>query len=193
MRTRTHRVARYDVLVTGSPIVCTAVSVVLLAACGGAGGPTPADPAALARQANELAAALHEAAPVGGLRVQLAFRAGADLDLYVTDPLEETVYFANTPTRTGGELLADRRCGDAEVRVEEVVFREPLPGRYRVGVDYPKHCAGREETAAFAVTLRTSGLRREHTGSIAFQHFLPTVIEIDLAPSSPEAAGTSKP
>ena len=36
------------------------------------------------------------------LRIQLAFDDAADLDLYVTDPLQETVYFANTRSRSSG-------------------------------------------------------------------------------------------
>ena len=42
--------------------------------------------------------------PAGALRARLVFSADADLDLYVTGPDLETVYFANTPTRLGGVL-----------------------------------------------------------------------------------------
>ena len=80
------------------------------------------------------------AAPAGALRVELAFGQDADLDLYVTDPLQETVYFANTPSQQGGVLLDDRRCDSPPPRIETVVFEHPPPGRYRVGVDYPRRC-----------------------------------------------------
>ena len=55
----------------------------------------------------------------GGLRVELVFSDDADLDLYVTGPDLETVYFANTPTRAGGALERDLRCdGEPGTRVE---------------------------------------------------------------------------
>jgi hypothetical protein len=68
-----------------------------------------------------LQAVLAEPAPEdfsGGLLVRLAFDDVADLDLFVTDPLQESAYFANTPTRSGGRLLDDRRCSDPSPRVE---------------------------------------------------------------------------
>ena len=40
----------------------------------------------------------------------LAFDAEADLDLYVTDSAHETVCFGNSPSGTGGEVLADLCC-----------------------------------------------------------------------------------
>src|SRR5262245_1845234 len=66
--------------------------------------------------------ALELPAPAGGLRVERHFGAEADLDLYVTDPLQETVYFANSPTRRGGRLEQDLRCDAATPRSEVVVF-----------------------------------------------------------------------
>ena len=37
--------------------------------------------------------------------------------------------------------------------VEVVTFRDPLPGVYRVGVDYPKHCRGRDDPASYVVVV----------------------------------------
>ena len=76
----------------------------------------------------------------GELVVRLAFEPGADLDLYVSDPLEETAYYANTPVRSGGALDADRRCPEPGDGVETVRFAAPLAGRYRVGVDFQQRC-----------------------------------------------------
>jgi uncharacterized protein YfaP (DUF2135 family) len=70
------------------------------------------------------------------LRVRLAFGTEADLDLYVTDARDETLYFANQRAASGGRLVSDAHCGSPAPRVEEVRFEAPPPGRYRVGVDY---------------------------------------------------------
>ena len=59
--------------------------------------------AELARQSQQLAAQLDSGMRQAGsgVTVQLAFGEEADLDLYVTDPLLETVYFARHESRTG--------------------------------------------------------------------------------------------
>jgi len=125
----------------------------------------------------------------GELRVELVFGAGADLDLYVTDPAQETVYFANTPSRaSGGRLEADLRCqaGTGAPRVETVVFASAPTGRYRVGVDYAAACeAGGDAAEAFLVVVEFGGLRRgeprrEVRGEISRGSFLPQVLELDL-------------
>jgi hypothetical protein len=117
----------------------------------------------------------------GALVVRLAFDAGADLDLYVTDPLEETAYFANTPTRAGGTLDADSTCADPGERVETVRFEAPPPGRYRVGVDHPASCGG-AAPAPFAVRVEHGGRVWQTTGSVAPRRFEPIVLEISVDP-----------
>lgn len=133
----------------------------------------------LALEANELSAAL--AAPgafplvPGSARVRLAFGAGADLDLYVTGPDHETVYFANTPSRAGGALERDLRCDAASPRIEVVKFDRAPPGAYRVGVDFPERC-GRADAVAFVVVFEAGSAREERRRSIAPGHFLPVVM-----------------
>ena len=90
-----------------------------------------------------------------GLTIQLTFGADADLDLYVTDPLLETVYFANHSGKSGGRISDDVRCDGLQERgsrqtprIEEVRFDAPIPGLYRIGIDYPTKCEGGEEQAA---------------------------------------------
>jgi hypothetical protein len=111
------------------------------------------------------------------LVVRLAFDGSADLDLYVTDPLEETVYFANTPTRAGGALDADRTCRDPAPRVETVRFERPPPGRYRVGVDHPASCAS-DAPASFAVRVERGGRSWEASGALESRRFDPIVLEV---------------
>ena len=123
--------------------------------------------------------------PRDGLRVQLAFGTRADLDLYVTDPFEETVYYANTPTRAGGELIEDRRCVHEAPRIETVRFPQPLaPGRYRVGVDYPRACDEAKEPAPFAVSIDGPGGRITQQGLARHQVFEPIVLEVVIDPAS---------
>ncbi len=129
-----------------------------------------------------LAADLHAAAidaPEGALVVQLAFDASADLDLYVTDPLQETVYFANTPSRSGGFLDRDRTCKDAAPRVEAIVFERPPPGRYRIGVEHAQPC-GAGVGAPFAVRALHGERRFETSGVLPPRRFAPIVLELEV-------------
>lgn len=134
-----------------------------------------------ARELPELAAT--SAPEPGALRVRLLFGADADLDLFVTDPRQETVYFANTPSlASGGALDADRRCDAPAPRVETVTFAAPPAGRYRVGVDYPERCGAGRAPAAYRVAAEAQGWRQERAGTIEFGRFDPAVLEFDWEP-----------
>lgn len=119
------------------------------------------------------------------LRVLLAFGPGADLDLYVTDPLQETVYFANSPSAAGGRLEADLHCGSEPPgdRIERVRFAEPPSGTYRVGIDYPRSC-GRARAAAFALAVVRGEDVAIHTGVLEPLEFRLAALDFEL----PEAA-----
>ena len=127
-------------------------------------------------------------APVAtsGLSVLLTWEAPVDLDLYVTDPTFETVYFANNPTRTGARLLRDARCADVLDKgappVEQANLPNPQPGRYRVGVDFIDVCTATKQPASFRVVIEFGGQRREITGTIRPQEFEPIVTEFSLHP-----------
>ena len=137
----------------------------------------------LAERAEALAAILADgpAAPEGSLRVRLAFEDDVDLDLFVSDPLKETVYFANDRSQSGGALDADARCETPGPRIEQVSWSTPLPGRYRVGVDFPRRCGGRTRgRAPFAIAVERGGSRTLHRGVIDAGVFLPIVDRFDL-------------
>lgn len=148
--------------------------------------PPPAWNAERTREAEGLAgrlATFPEAAH-DELRVHLAFGQGADLDLYVTGPREETLYYANTPSRIGGELREDRRCVHDAPRVETAGFPAPLtPGRYRIGIDYPHACSDAKVPVPFALRVDEPGGRHELQGLAAHRVFEPVVLEFEIRAS----------
>jgi hypothetical protein len=150
--------------------------------CAGPNGPGRSSRDALAAEANALTDALTAAPPVAAdtLRVRLAFGARADLDLYVTDPTQETAYFANSPTKLGGVLEEDLRCEAPAPRVETLRLTPAAAGRYRVGVDYPEACGDDRGAVAFVVFLERGPRREERRGSIRPGEFLAIVLEADL-------------
>jgi hypothetical protein len=158
-------------------------AALLLACANGPAKPPPLPPppewtAALTARADALEATLaaEPQAAAGELVVRLAFEPGADLDLYVSDPLEETVYYANTPVRSGGALDEDLRCPHAQGN-ETVRFAAPLAGRYRVGVDFPQRCESEERFVPWVVSIDAKGERRLLRGLAALHVFASRVGE----------------
>ena len=139
----------------------------------------------LVAEAESLEAALAKAAPAesGALRVRLAFGAEADLDLYVTDALSETIYFANERAASGGQLRADARCASPAPRIEEVVFATPPPGTYRVGVDYMVYraeCGEQPPVVAYVIAIDGPDGRRLTRGLARRGIFDPRVLELEF-------------
>lgn len=132
----------------------------------------------------ELAGELKEQRPPAseGVVVRLKFDDTVDLDLYVTDPLLETVYFARHESRTGGVIAADVRCDTPGPRVEEIRFVQPWPGRYRVGVDFPGRCDGSASPAPapYAVSVSANGVVHETHGLVNLKYFEVVVLEFEV-------------
>jgi hypothetical protein len=150
-------------------------------------GPSPAELAAHHEALAQLLASAPAEATADSLVVRLAFDADADLDLYVTDSAHETVYFGNSPSGTGGELLADLRCDAPSPRVETVVFAQRRPGAVRVGVDAPERCRKRVRLVPFVVELRAGERRVLQRGAAVTGRFEVIVLEIEV-----DGAGSSR-
>lgn len=118
-----------------------------------------------------------------GLHVLLTWNAPVDLDLYVTDPSWETVYFANTPSRAGGRLEGDVRC-DTLKRVgqqaEWVRFPAPNGGPYRIGVDFIDDCGSDIEIVPFRIVVDLDAARFEETGHVQLERFQPLSSEFEI-------------
>ncbi len=159
--------------------------MMLISACTSASGPSQSELQRRTAEANALAAQL-AANPLmppvpGEVRVRLVFGESADLDLYVTDPRQETVYFANSPSRGGGRLDHDVRCGEPPPRVETVEFEAAVPGVYRVGVDFPPEtCDRANDPVVFVVVFESYGRRQEKRLSIRPGQFIPVVLEAEV-------------
>ncbi len=120
--------------------------------------------------------------PLTGVSVALVWDAPVDLDLYLTDPTWETVYFANTPSRSGARLLRDTRCDGPAVgaSIERAEMAVPLAGRYRVGVDFSDLCGAPRAPVSFRVVVDYAGRRAETIGHVRLEEFQPIVVEFEL-------------
>jgi hypothetical protein len=116
----------------------------------------------------------------GTLEIRLHFGPEADLDLHVTDPEQETVYFGNNPSLAGGVLANDLRCDAPSPRVERVEFAAPKPGRYRVGVDYARRCRRVRGPVPYEIEVRGGELDLRLQGEILPGRFQNIALEFDL-------------
>jgi hypothetical protein len=155
---------------TGVVLIGSALWALGLAGCSEAPAPLP-PPSAL----GEVPAAAHD------VRVRLEFGADADLDLFVTDPMHEEIYFANSPSRLGGVFDSDRRCDDPAPRVETVRFSPAPAGRYRVSVDFPIRCRPGIEAVPYRVVVEANGEERRVEGTAHFGSLEHIVIEFEAA------------
>jgi len=139
--------------------------------------------AACARHASPPPPAAPPEPPRPGVTVTLRWTAAVDLDLYVTDPALETVYFANPRTASGGILERDARCARREPgeQVERARWTSPPAGRYRVGVDFLETCGGASEEVPYTLLVEVDGVRQELTGRARLAERQPLVLEFRVA------------
>ena len=114
------------------------------------------------------------------LQIRLVFGAEADVDLFVTDPDLETVYFGNNPSLGGGVLAEDIRCNAVTPRAEVVTFRHARPGRYRVGVEHARRCKRLRLPVPYRVEVLADESNWSVEGEIAPGAFDNRVLEFDL-------------
>ena len=114
------------------------------------------------------------------LRVRLLFGPEADLDLHVTDPKSETVYFGNSPSRGGGVLSGDVRCDAPAPRIEVVTFVKPETGRYRVGVDFAGSCKKVRDAVPFQIEVLGPHGRQQIDGTVERGRFEHIALEFEL-------------
>jgi hypothetical protein len=175
---------RLNMIPNTSRIALAAMLSIACFACRSAPALRESVLAELASEAISLEQALFEQETPGPgvLRFSLAFGGAADLDLFVTGPNHESVYFANTPSAIGGALEADLRCDATVPRIEAVMFPDPPPGSYRVGVDFPRRCDERNDAVPFAIAVQRGDeaiLAATH-GAIRPGEFLTIVLETEI-------------
>ena len=118
----------------------------------------------------------------------LRWTAPVDLDLYVTDPGLETLYFANARTASGGVVERDARCAEQQPgeQTEQARWTKPPPGRYRIGVDFLETCSGRATEALYTLTVEVDGRRQEISGRARRGEREPRVLEFTVAAPAAE-------
>ena len=112
----------------------------------------------------------------GDVQITLRWHNTADLDLHVTDPSGEEIYFDEPSAASGGQLDHDANypCEEGSASPVENVYwpsgGAPL-GQYTVQVHYFDQCAG-EGTTDYSVTVLVDGSSETHQGSVTLDQFV---------------------
>lgn len=114
------------------------------------------------------------------VRVRLHFGAEADLDLHVTAPDLETVYFGNNPSKSGGSLEEDLRCNATTPRIEVITIPDARPGRYRIGVDFVESCVAVSGPVPYEIEVDARGFHVKERGEVARGRFRSIALEFDI-------------
>lgn len=96
----------------------------------------------------------------GDIKVTLTWQNESDLDLYVTDPLGETISYQNETSQSGGYLDVDDTDGYGP---ENIIWSDAYPGNYIVEVD---HYDG-PSPASFSIRLSVNGIVTVFNGSVS--------------------------
>ncbi|PDW04315.1 FHA domain-containing protein [Candidatus Viridilinea mediisalina] len=105
----------------------------------------------------------------GDIQITLSWSAPIDLDLYVTDPSGETIFYGNPRSASGGTLDRDNACANMVVGRPENIFwpsGSAPRGSYTISVNYYSGC-GRSDTVPFTVRAVVQGQVQTFTGSVS--------------------------
>jgi hypothetical protein len=118
-----------------------------------------------------------------GMEISLNWRAdpGVDLDLHVTEPTGETIFYSHQVSATGGTLDWDNKCSNyVNGRTENVSWATPPVGRHRVEVNCYGGCAATSATEVpFQVNVKRGGTSQSYLGTAICGAAPQLVTEVD--------------
>ena len=98
----------------------------------------------------------------GDIQITLFWQGGADIDMYVTDPMGETISYSHTQSQSGGHLDQDAR-GDclrsqANPTIENVYWGpNPPSGRYQIELHHFSACRSGGGATPVTVSIAVGG------------------------------------
>lgn len=109
----------------------------------------------------------------GDVQVTLIWNSYNDLDLWVTDPKGETIFYDHPASASGGQLDVDANyncvMNVTSNPIENIFWpagSAPL-GTYSIGVKYYQHCSSAPSSDTYTVRLLVDGKSQEFTGTVS--------------------------
>lgn len=115
----------------------------------------------------------------GDIQATLRWQSVDDLDLAITDPNGDIVFFLSPSVASGGQLDVDANstCIDTTSAPVENVFWPPgqaIPGQYAVTVSLYQRCAGAGGSIPYELTLLVNGTTQTYSGIVDEQNLSVT-------------------
>lgn len=111
----------------------------------------------------------------GDIQTTLRWATTDDLDLYVTDPQGQTVFFGNSSVPSGGQLDVDANAGCAggtQTPIENIFWPtgQAPQGSYSIEVNLFSRCTGDTAPIPFEIRLLVQGEVQTLTGNVSEQN-----------------------
>jgi hypothetical protein len=103
----------------------------------------------------------------GSMSISLSWNGDADLDLHVTDPAGETIYYFHPTSASGAGLNRDRQCGGDLATTEVVSYssNQAPGGKYLISVHHFRSC-GQPADVPWKITVDSDRGSQTFTGVI---------------------------
>jgi hypothetical protein len=104
----------------------------------------------------------------GEIAIELNWEGSADLDLHVTDPYGETLYYFRPRNHAGGEYLEDRECHNNSGQSERVAYESgtAASGLYQISIHYFRPC-GNARDVRWNISVTADGRSSSFSGTIS--------------------------
>lgn len=102
----------------------------------------------------------------GSLTVTLRWSGAADLDLHLTDPYGETIYYFHPASASGGALQQDRECA-AQDQTEVIAYPtgQAVSGAYAISIHYFRTC-NEPRDVSWKLTVTSDKGTQDYSGVI---------------------------
>ncbi|MCI0444619.1 hypothetical protein L0152_15605 [bacterium] len=103
----------------------------------------------------------------GRIQIELTWDGNADLDLHVTDPYGETIYYFHPVSQSGGAYQEDRECYNNNGQPERVTYNDgaAAAGNYQISIHYFRSC-GEARDARWNLSVNADNRSSNYSGTI---------------------------
>jgi len=109
----------------------------------------------------------------GRIQIDLTWDGDADLDLHVTDPYGETLYYFHPSSQSGGTFEEDRECYNNNGQPERVIYNDgsAAAGNYQISVHYFRSC-GEARDVRWNLSVTADNKSSSYSGTITPGEYL---------------------
>lgn len=103
----------------------------------------------------------------GRIQIELTWDGNADLDLHVTDPYGETIYYFHPSSRSSGRFENDRECYNNNGQPERITYDDgsAAAGNYQISVHYFRPC-GEARDVHWNLSVNADNHSSSYSGTI---------------------------